>query len=91
MVNTNLTMGRKYFPRNQWRDRVNLAFVKKWSADILEPLEGEREFKFEDLEPGRFYAQNPEACDANTPCSCVQLAHSRFRYNTKTNRELVRF
>src|SRR2546429_504326 len=26
---------------------------------------------------------------ANAPCSCVQLAHSRFRYNTKTNRELT--
>jgi hypothetical protein len=24
---------------------------------------------------------------ANTPCSCVQLAHSRFRYNTKTSRD----
>src|SRR6266480_1669657 len=26
---------------------------------------------------------------ANAPCSCVQLAHSRFRYNTKTHRELT--
>jgi hypothetical protein len=28
---------------------------------------------------------------ANTPCSCVQLAHSHFRYNSKTLRESARF
>src|SRR6267378_1818154 len=26
---------------------------------------------------------------ANTPCSCVQFAHSHFRYNTKTYRALT--
>jgi hypothetical protein len=26
---------------------------------------------------------------ANTPCQCVQLAHSRFRYNTKTYQGLT--
>src|SRR5260370_34807246 len=39
--------------------------------------------------------QTPASCfkslyrkRANTPCSCVQLAHSRFRYNTRTYQEL---
>jgi len=38
------------------------------------------------------YTDSPASPDkrANAPCSCMQLTHSRFRYNTKPFQELAR-